>query len=357
MSTTPFFRTLTVADTGSVSTAYQLGKDAANKAVMPTSILCPANLRGVDRVKVQVSQDDVTYYDIHFGTAVVPLALTVDVVLPVPAAVQQATVGWAFMRLVTLDATNVAETPTAGIAFVVRFAEGGDAVNQVPENEAVGVVTAVAIDQTSPGATNAVTLVSSGDAGDAIKAEDAAHSSGDAGVHVLTVRRDTAVAGAGTDADYQSLITNSTGHLHVVEGFSPGYEDNTNNVAATLQKPVAASAYAPSNYIDFGTVTKANIKATPGNVYSVACYNENAAVRYFQLHNKATAPAAGETPVFSYPVPAGSANNPGSIQFDSTWFGPSHYFATGIGWAISTTEATFTDSATAAEHGARVRYV
>lgn len=47
------------------------------------------------------------------------------------------------------------------------------------------------------------------------KAEDAAHSSGDVGVMALTVRQNTAAALAGTDADYQPLITDSTGRLHV----------------------------------------------------------------------------------------------------------------------------------------------
>ena len=48
------------------------------------------------------------------------------------------------------------------------------------------------------------------------KAEDAAHSSGDVGVAAMTVRQDTAAALSGTDGDYQPLITNASGHLHVV---------------------------------------------------------------------------------------------------------------------------------------------
>lgn len=46
------------------------------------------------------------------------------------------------------------------------------------------------------------------------KAEDAAHSTGDVGVMPLTVRQDTAVALGGTDADYQPLITDANGRLH-----------------------------------------------------------------------------------------------------------------------------------------------
>lgn len=48
---------------------------------------------------------------------------------------------------------------------------------------------------------------------DIVKAEDAAHSGGDKGVMMLAVRKDTAAALAGTDADYIPLITDATGQL------------------------------------------------------------------------------------------------------------------------------------------------
>jgi hypothetical protein len=54
-------------------------------------------------------------------------------------------------------------------------------------------------------------------------AEDAAHSSAHTGLMPLTVRQDTAAALAGTDADYQPLITDSAGKLHVnVGAVTPG---------------------------------------------------------------------------------------------------------------------------------------
>lgn len=46
------------------------------------------------------------------------------------------------------------------------------------------------------------------------KAEDAAHSSGDTGVAVWGVRRDTPASGAGTDGDYASLNLDSSGRLY-----------------------------------------------------------------------------------------------------------------------------------------------
>lgn len=49
------------------------------------------------------------------------------------------------------------------------------------------------------------------------KAEDAAHTTGDTGVMALTVRANTAAATSGTDGDYQPLITDTNGRLHVIE--------------------------------------------------------------------------------------------------------------------------------------------
>ncbi len=49
----------------------------------------------------------------------------------------------------------------------------------------------------------------------AIKAEDSAHNTGDSGMIIHTVRQDTAAALSGTDGDYQPLITDANGRLHV----------------------------------------------------------------------------------------------------------------------------------------------
>lgn len=45
------------------------------------------------------------------------------------------------------------------------------------------------------------------------KAEDAAHASGDTGVAVLAVRRDTAAVGSGTDGDYSTVNVDASGRV------------------------------------------------------------------------------------------------------------------------------------------------
>jgi hypothetical protein len=46
-------------------------------------------------------------------------------------------------------------------------------------------------------------------------AEDAAHNTGDSGVMMLAVRRDTAAVGSGTDGDYSTLNVTASGNLRV----------------------------------------------------------------------------------------------------------------------------------------------
>jgi len=129
-------------------------------------------------------------------------------------------------------------------------------------------------------------------------------------------------------------------------------EDQTNSVFAVLTKLFPNAAYAPLLATNFGTVTKALVKATPAQIYSVRVSNANAAARYLLLHNKATAPVATDVPLYAFYIPAGAAVTIGGDFFTAN----GAYFSTGVGWSISTTAATFTDSATASDHVIAVHY-
>jgi hypothetical protein len=106
---------------------------------------------------------------------------------------------------------------------------------------------------------------------------------------------------------------------------------------------------------DAGAATKANLKASAGRVTAFRVTNANAAIRYFQLHNKATAPAGADVPVLWFLLPAGTAAVPSVTTISSDLLGETGVLlATGVGWAISTTATSFTDSATAAEHATTI---
>jgi hypothetical protein len=62
--------------------------------------------------------------------------------------------------------------------------------------------------------------------------EDAAHVSGDTGTIALVVRKDTAAQVAGTDGDYSILTNDSSGRLHTNVGVVPAAEVSTDSIGA-----------------------------------------------------------------------------------------------------------------------------
>lgn len=119
--------------------------------------------------------------------------------------------------------------------------------------------------------------------------------------------------------------------------------------------PSASSGAASSQYTPVtSVVTAAAVKASAGNVLHFLVTNANASARWFQLHNKATIPLATEVPIHSFIIPGGSATQPGYVEFTYSYGAP---FATGIGVAVSTTQGTFTDAATASDHTVHLEYI
>lgn len=78
------------------------------------------------------------------------------------------------------------------------------------------------------------------------KPEDSAHASGDYGVMLLAVRKDTATALAGTDGDYIPVIVDSSGRLHV---------------APLVAGTAAIGKLAANDGVDIGNVDVASITA------------------------------------------------------------------------------------------------
>lgn len=95
------------------------------------------------------------------------------------------------------------------------------------------------------------------------KAEDAAHASGDTGVMALSVRKDTAAATADTDGDYQPLITDSTGKLHVNVGNTVTVGSHAVTNDGTFAVQVDGSALTSLQLID-DTVVADDAAFTPG---------------------------------------------------------------------------------------------
>lgn len=99
---------------------------------------------------------------------------------------------------------------------------------------------------------------------------------------------------------------------------------------------------------NYGADVTKNAKALAGTVTALTATNRNASLRYFQLHRTATVPGAATVPYRSWPVPGNSV-----LMLGACDFGGGLVMTTGIAYAWSTTEGTFT-AATAADHSTEI---
>lgn len=137
-------------------------------------------------------------------------------------------------------------------------------------------------------------------------------------------------------------------------------ENLTDDVLGTAIKPVVSATYSGTAFSNFGAATNANVKASAGMLKAISCQNENAAIRYLHVYNKASAPTEdSEVPIFAFAIPAGTAAAPGIITMGENFFGTSgYYFSTGISWGVSVDPDVFDANAvTAGEHQINGIYV
>jgi hypothetical protein len=196
--------------------------------------------------------------------------------------------------------------------------------------------------------------------------EDTAAAANPIGNMTIARRKDTLSASeVSADGDNIALNATSKGELYVKQTDTVPVsqatllagEDLINNVMAIMPKPVASNSYTGTSFIAVLNDVDISVKAAAGNLLSVSCSSINAAIRYLQLHNKATAPAGGDTAIFSFPIAAGSATVPASVTIGRDFFGQhGHHFTTGIAVGVSTAAATFT-AATTTDHVVNGTYV
>lgn len=167
------------------------------------------------------------------------------------------------------------------------------------------------------------------------------------------------------NANGQATMANSTpvviasdqSAVSVTEQLAPAYEDNANGVAGVQHKPVISPLYSGTPFQAVLNDVDISAKAAPGNLLAIRATNINAAIRYLQIHNKASAPAGGDTALISIPIPAGSATAPAVVTLGNEFFGNNGLsLTTGIAVGISTAATTFT-AATTTDHVVTGMYV
>lgn len=160
-----------------------------------------------------------------------------------------------------------------------------------------------------------------------------------------------------TDGDATTLQTDVNGNTKVREQYAPVAEDNVNGVYGVLPKPVSAAGYSGIPFQAVLDDVDISVKGSAGNLLSIRATNINAAIRYLQIHNKATAPTSGDTALLSFPIPAGTSTAPAVVELGSEFFGANGLrLSTGVAIGISTAATTFT-AATTTDHVVSGMYV
>lgn len=318
----------TGSSNASVSVQVGLSQEGESSSAAATSVTLEATDIEIGAVELKNGEDD--------GRAIINDANTARVATDNVLLVQAIDATGAVVSGGSSVADDSAFTPTTSKVSPVGFFADETATDSVEEGD-VG----------APRMTLDRKIITAG----SFK-EDTAHTDADYGVAMLSKRTDTAASSAGTDGDYATINTDSLGHQWIREGYQAAYEDNSNAVAAIQIRPIAASAYSPLLYTNLAAAATANVKATAGNVFSVKCHNLNAATRYFQLHNTATTPGGGAVPLLTFTVPSNTEVVIGNDFFSAAGL----HFTTGIAFAFSTTEGTYTAGASTDQFSA-VTYI
>jgi hypothetical protein len=120
---------------------------------------------------------------------------------------------------------------------------------------------------------------------------------------------------------------------------------NTGSLMARIGQIANSYSGDQNVYTARGTTTAAAVSATPATITGHMVNNRNAAIRWFQLFDRTTAPTAGTVPRVSIPITASGISFLPAMNYGSAG---GLDFSTGLAWGMSTTEGTYT-AATASE--------
>lgn len=224
-----------------------------------------------------------------------------------------------------------------------------------------------------------VTTVTTGTAaGNLGKARDAVAGATDTGVAQWMIRRDTPTAVTPIAGDYEipqisangeqwvrlageiaddSVFTVATTRVVPIglladETATDSVDEGDAGIARmTLDRKTIVAPYAhiaggatPYKLNSAASTNATSVKASAGQVYSIMATNQNAAVRYLKLYNKASAPTVGtDTPVQTYAIPGATAGAGFTLSIPVGMT-----FPLGIAFAITTGAADSDTGAVAA---------
>ena len=145
---------------------------------------------------------------------------------------------------------------------------------------------------------------------------------------------------AGNETNYVAATANGGMHINLRDSAGTEIGTSVNPVTvANKEQPDATALFSPTNSTSTVYESSRVIKATPGTLYSILCFNSSASAQWIQLHNSTAVPINGTVPTGPiFLVPAG-----GNLSISSDKFG--RFFSSGIIVCNSTTGPTKTTGA------------
>lgn len=178
----------------------------------------------------------------------------------------------------------------------------------------------------------------------------------------LTLQQTTSVATTSSASSTSSALIMFAGPLNgryfrlnvtgIVSGTTAGVvefftQPRLQNGYSPIQVTKSSNTSTGSSTVSavFGTAISANVKNGAGQLFAISISSIDTNLVYFQIFNKASAPATNDVPIYSFPVGAATATSPSWVIMNESFFGLSgRQFTTGISWGISSVNATYTAS-------------
>jgi hypothetical protein len=182
---------------------------------------------------------------------------------------------WVAIQVLVKPASSGQNGTLSTKAFGSSLADAGNAIldsmdGKLPAKGSATMAGAIPVTLATdgPGVANLVTLAG------AIKAEDAIHSSGDSGIMMLGVRKDSAAAIAGSDGDYISPTFDQNGAMYV-NPMSLGYDKDTVGAYLLSQLPYGATFVRVAADGAAGVAVTASMPAVSGKTNHVLGWYTN----------------------------------------------------------------------------------
>ena len=223
------------------------------------------------------------------------------------------------------------------------FGGGGGAGDaSLAEQQAqTGLLTTIDAD-TGTISTNSSTLAG------AVKAEDAAHTTGDTGVMSLCVRTDTAAARATTDGDYIPCTTDVDGRIHTTNPAISGTKMRAMLVDSSGNEVVMPTAGLTHYDAADASTNSTNVLNAAGTVYHYSLSNTTTTVYYLRMYNSASAPTCSSATGFVESIPIPPASAAGQVGGRERIMNIGQAFTTGISYCITASSGSTANDAAAA---------